>query len=437
MRDPVDAGSAPTTRRDRPVPGAFSPLYAAQHSPWGLLASLLHPAQAAPATPAAAAEGDTTIPDEVLASSPGLPNLSHLFQGGVAAPSLTGMLAAVRAPYGPGGGITQAMDQFHQYANDAMDKANQAWGSVQQAMDEPVAQPTPAAEFATRLAGNLSQAIAPQLNGQQSAEAHISGQRGALQQRQLMRLQLLEKHADILAERAMRLGDTEQAQKLHMQAQKAAAEQEAMHQQAALKTQADSTTAQLRQQAASTAASLQLAQADKIFQINSHPESIANGTYAEVNPQTGAVEIKRRTIDTTAGRISNRDYVDRKTKIEGYLQTAIASRDRAKVGEAIDAMRGLEMQPRVGERPDQVWNRLQSVSYPVARGWWGSLPVANMFLQQGVTGEQKNVYGKPFKEAASGADKNELAESIARMFNMSDPQREAFFTRIKAPIRKE
>jgi hypothetical protein len=172
-----------------------------------------------PSTPAAAAaalQGMYSMPQSIQQSM--MPNIDIQKQ----------FLGPADAPYQPGGGIDIAQQNAERYATDAMTHAQTAFGAQREAMAEPLAQTNGLADFATRLAGNVSQAFAPNMGGHDSAEAQIKTQVQGVQERQAQRLQLLERHADILAERAMRLGDTVQAQKYHTQAQRASDQHNAL-----------------------------------------------------------------------------------------------------------------------------------------------------------------------------------------------------------------
>lgn len=102
---------------------------------------------------------------------------------------------------------------LHQQATDAQGASDSSFQQLLSAAQQPAAQMDPHQEFVGRLLGNLSQAIAPSMNGQQQAEQVLAERKHVLQQQQMQRLQLLSQHHDELSKRATAAGDTETAAK--------------------------------------------------------------------------------------------------------------------------------------------------------------------------------------------------------------------------------
>lgn len=77
----------------------------------------------------------------------------------------------------------------------------------------------PRREFMARLAGNISQAIAPQMGGQDTAERSVGERRASMIQQHSRRVELMGQHYDELAARAKQLGDIETALKYQTKAE--------------------------------------------------------------------------------------------------------------------------------------------------------------------------------------------------------------------------
>lgn len=104
-----------------------------------------------------------------------------------------------------------AQSAFAQAEQERAAQAQQAASGAQQQADQAERAPTPqmgaGAEFAGRLFGGMSQAIAPQMNGQALSEGHINDENTRLKEQHLRRLQIMHQHADRLSQRAEQLGD--------------------------------------------------------------------------------------------------------------------------------------------------------------------------------------------------------------------------------------
>ena len=94
-------------------------------------------------------------------------------------------------------------------------QADDAWGQLQTAMQAPEPSIDPSSEFLTNLAGNVSQAIAPSMNGQATARAAIENKRNDMRTRQLKTLQALQMNYERLGKQAEAAGDHERAAKMY------------------------------------------------------------------------------------------------------------------------------------------------------------------------------------------------------------------------------
>lgn len=366
-----------------------------------------------------------SINPNLLMGGMGLPPaLMQQLQGvpQVGGPNVPGLMAGATADFGPQGSYTQALADLHSTVQGAQGQADQAWGAVQGAMDAPAAQPDAAAEFATRLAGNLSQAIAPGMNGQQAAENHIQRQANALKDRQIMRLQLLEKHSDMLAERAMRLGDTEAAAKLHAQGQKHAAELQVLLTGAQLKQSAQSTNADLRQRRDLALLGHQTQMASQIISYNGSDTAIEKGVFMGMDPTTGQVTLQTRADNPWAGFINPNTKAKNASDLQGMLANV---KTREEAGQLLTYQDQLEMTPVIGEDAKKYFTRTWSYIRPVAKG----------FLSMGgPIGANDRVRpaagGKKIQDVDEVKDKPAYAMEVAHRLGLTDPQAAAFYRSI-------
>lgn len=134
------------------------------------------------------------------------------------AAGLEGMLANAIAAWekGSAGILGQTQDAMKQAQSQQQD----LFGQMQQNVDQPAPENDPKAEFFTRLMGNISQVLAPGLNGQKQAEQTIQEPLDNIQQQRAKNFQLLAMKHEEAARRAERLGDKEGALKYYMGVEK-------------------------------------------------------------------------------------------------------------------------------------------------------------------------------------------------------------------------
>lgn len=109
----------------------------------------------------------------------------------------------------------QEAQDAHQQVQQMNSARDQAFGQLQQAQQQPMPQNDPKAEFFTNLLGNLSQALSPQMNGQQAASSTLEDNIGSLTKQRTEKMQLLIQNWDHLASQAEKFGDLEKATNLH------------------------------------------------------------------------------------------------------------------------------------------------------------------------------------------------------------------------------
>jgi hypothetical protein len=124
---------------------------------------------------------------------------------------LDGMLAdALKYYYS---GSADMLGQTQSSLRDAQAQQQDLMGQMQQNVDQPAPENNPQAEFMTRLMGNISQVLAPQLQGQQQAEQTIQKPLDDIQRQRGQHFQLLAQKHQEAARRAEKLGDQETALK--------------------------------------------------------------------------------------------------------------------------------------------------------------------------------------------------------------------------------
>lgn len=140
---------------------------------------------------------------------------------------LKGMLANTMRSWesGAAGMLGQAQSAL----KDAQAQQADLFGQMQQNVDQPAPENNPQAEFMTRLMGNISQVLAPGLNGQKQAEQTIQKPLDDIQQKRAQNLRLLATKHEEAARQADKLGDREAALKHYTSVEK-------YHQQATLLT---------------------------------------------------------------------------------------------------------------------------------------------------------------------------------------------------------
>lgn len=104
-------------------------------------------------------------------------------------------------------GMEQQLQAMTQRAQGMQGQADQLFGQAQQLAGQPM-QMNPMADFGANLLGNMSQAIAPQMNGQQVASQTIASDRQRQLQQRQERLRLLVDAHDRMAREAAEAGNT-------------------------------------------------------------------------------------------------------------------------------------------------------------------------------------------------------------------------------------
>lgn len=128
--------------------------------------------------------------------------ISRTLQTGVGIPS--NLAAALTTYLGQQQAVAEAEAQRAQQAQMAAQGAQQQVDGLE---GKPAPRMGAGAEFTERLFGGMSQAIAPNMNGQALSENHIAGENERIKEQHLRRLQIMHQHADRLSQRAEQLGD--------------------------------------------------------------------------------------------------------------------------------------------------------------------------------------------------------------------------------------
>jgi len=101
-----------------------------------------------------------------------------------------------------------------QRGTQAKQSADQLWQQMQEQMQAPTPQMDPQRQFISTLMGGLSQALAPQLGGQQQAQTGIAEVNADLRNKRAMSLQALHTRYGEAAQQAEQAGDNERAIKM-------------------------------------------------------------------------------------------------------------------------------------------------------------------------------------------------------------------------------